>query len=154
MNKKLAFIYTYGRIGSTSLFRSISNKTDAHHFHNFKPYFDNHLNTTNNYTNIEQLLSSQKSIYIVTGVRDPIARTISALFTWITKEGRLNNLTQYSGGGKYFLGHNKEEIKRCFMSFFNLVYICYFCLFYIIGNGLQACAAPYEYKTIFWRRQH
>ena len=111
-NKKLAFIYTYGRIGSTSLFRSISNKTDAHHFHNFKPYFDNHLNTTNSYTNIEHLLSSQESIYIATGVRDPIARTISALFTWITKEGKLNNLTQYSGGGKYFLGHDKEEIKK------------------------------------------
>jgi len=24
----------------------------------------------------------------------------------------------------------------------------------ITYNGLQACAAPHEYKTIFWRRQH
>jgi hypothetical protein len=112
MNKKLAFVYTYGRIGSTSLFRSISNKTDAHHFHNFKPYFDNHLNITNHYNNIDHLLSSQESIYVATGVREPISRTISALFTWMTKEGRLNNLTQYSGGGKYFLGYDKEEIKK------------------------------------------
>lgn len=116
-HQKVVFIYTYGRIGSTSLFNSIKPYAETHHFHNIQPYFNEYLKK-NNYSSLDNFLSTQHIVYVATGVREPISRTISAFFTWLTKEAKPNNLTQYYGGGNYYLHSDPNYLKTLDVNIF------------------------------------
>ncbi len=93
---KNVFVYTYGRVGSTCVFNSISEHCNASHFHNLPDGME---------------IDKQK-VLLISGVRDPIARGISAYFTWIAKKGSRNFKSQYAGYGKYYVSESQEEILK------------------------------------------
>ena len=108
MNK--AFVYTYGRVASTSIFESIKDYQESHHLHNIQPYFDRFLKN-DSHQDLDSYIKESK-IKIITGVREPISREISAFFTWMFKEGSKskNHFGQYGGYGKYFISKDINKI--------------------------------------------
>jgi len=108
MNK--AFVYTYGRVASTSIFESIKDYQESHHLHNIQPYFNRFLKN-DSYQDLDSYIKENK-IKIITGVREPIEREISAFFTWMFKKGQKdkNNFGQYGGYGKYFISEDISKI--------------------------------------------
>lgn len=104
------FIYTYGRVGSTAILKLVEKYIKAHHFHNIEPYFNNYIKSKE-FPTLNYFLENNQ-IKVITGVRNPIDRSVSAFFTWMLKEGSYdkNRYGQYANSGKFFISKDPQEI--------------------------------------------
>jgi hypothetical protein len=112
MGKTIVFINTYGRVASSSILFSVSKYNETYHFHNLSPFFQEHIKN-DKFSNIDSYLRDHQ-IKIITGVRHPISRAISAFLTWCTKPGKKdkNHYSQYACHGKYFLDKDKKVLEN------------------------------------------
>jgi len=103
-------VYTYGRVGSTSIYKSINTIEKSFHFHNLVPGFKQYIQS-DDCPCLDYYLKNHQ-IKIISGVREPVSRTISAFFTWMDKIGTRNDYSQYSGYSNYYLGDREDIIKK------------------------------------------